>query len=153
MNLYIVRHADYINAKNGRDKTISLKGREDTEKIACFIRLHLSVQIDRIYTSEKTRARDTAEIFSEFLKPQNGIKPETMLNPDREPGDIIDMILAEGKDIMIVGHRPFIDNLIALLTVNEECNFIEIDNSTVVCLRKHGNEFSIEWILKPEIIR
>lgn len=152
MNLYIVRHADYINAKNG-DKTISLKGRQETEKIACFIRLHLSVQIDRIYTSEKTRARDTAEIFSEFLKPENGIKPETMLNPDREAGDMIDMILEEGKDIMIVGHRPFIDNLIALLTVNEECNFIEIDNSTVVCLKKHGNEFTIEWILKPEIIR
>lgn len=153
MNLYIARHADYINADKSKDKTISLKGREDTEKIACFIRLHLSAQIDKIIASEKTRSRETAEIFSEFLKPENGIEVNALLNPDKDAQNIIELILAEDNDIMIVGHRPFIDHLIALLTVNEECNFIEINNSTVVCLKRHGNEFSIEWILKPEIIR
>ncbi len=154
MKVYIARHGEALSSSVNKEKPLSLIGREETEKIACFIRLHLSVQIKKIISSPKARAFETAEIFAEFLKPEHGIKIEKRLLPDMTASDNYEDLMDEDDDFMIIGHRPYLDSIIALLTVNEECDFIDIGNSTVICLEGNMDKgFNIQWILRPELIR
>jgi len=62
------------------------------------------------------------------------------------PGEI----LASNKDIMIVGHLPFLQKLAdSLLTGSEESKIIAFKNSGVVSL-DYDEKWTIGWLVSPE---
>lgn len=155
MQLYIVRHGKCVPKERNRKKPLSIDGVEETEKIACFIRLHFAVQIKAIYHSRKLRAKETAELFSKFLSPGKGIKAFDFLAPD---GDIkkLEPVLNENNDIMIISHIPFIPNLVSDLICGEEkYDILNIPESSVICMSNENekNQWLIEWLITPGIIQ
>jgi phosphohistidine phosphatase len=103
--------------------------------------------------SGKTRARQTAEIFDAALNPPVGIHDGGGLNPLDDVIVFADTI-DNTKDVMLVGHLPFMERLTAyLITGSSEKAVFKFQNSGIVCLDKDPTTESwvIKWTLMPHI--
>jgi len=60
----------------------------------------------------------------------------------------------ETKDLMIVGHLPFLDKLASLLiSGNENARIVLFRYSNIVCLdQKEDKGWAVRWILTPEMV-
>jgi Phosphohistidine phosphatase SixA len=100
--------------------------------------------------SGKTRARQTAEIFSEYLKAPSQVQDG--LNPNDDPV-IWFKRLGEIDDIMLVGHLPHLSKLISLLIFGStEKEIVKFRYSSPICLVRQEKNWSIMWYITPEVI-
>ena len=93
---------------------------------------------------EKQRALQTAEIFSRYLTPVEGVEEGEGLKP---LDDVTSWAvkLAPGADLMLVGHLPFMEKLTGFLTTgSEEITPFKFQNSGIICLDRHSD--SDKWI-------
>ncbi len=154
MNLYLVRHAEPKREQEDPQRPLSEKGLAEIRKIASFICEHSSVQVSSVMHSGKTRARQTAEVLAEHLRPPDGVKEKDGLNP-LDAITIWSDRLAEMKDdIMLVGHLPHLSKLSAsLLCQGENRRIIDFHMAGIVCLtRAESGIWSVRWMLIPQIL-
>jgi len=147
MILYLVQHGKALSKDENSQRPLSDEGREETGKIAAFLKQR-DITVDFIWHSKKLRAAQTAQIISVSITTQR-IEERGDLNPldpvDKFPQGLLDL----NKDIMIVGHLPFLQRLSSLLltgTQNQEP--VSFVNSGVVCL-EHKEGWSISWDITP----
>ena len=72
MALFLVQHGRSLPKDVDSDQGLSKEGITEVERIA-KVAQNYSIHISQINHSEKTRARQTAEIFASVLKPSGGI--------------------------------------------------------------------------------
>lgn len=150
MKLYIVQHGISLSEEVDPEKSLSSNGEEHSRKIAEFLR-EKSVRVDTIWHSPKKRAVQTAHILSE-----TAAIPEIQERKDLSPMDPVGHIPEEieplSKNLMIVGHLPFLQKLVSLLLSGTEDNrFISIKNSGVICL-EHTDSWKVLWAVTPELL-
>lgn len=152
MSLYLVQHAKSLAKDKDPKKGLSQEGIAETERIAQVAKGY-AVGVSRIIHSGKTRARQTAEIFDAALKPPAGIHEGSGLNPLDDVTVFAD-IADSTKDVMLVGHLPFVERLTAyLITGSYEKPVFKFQNSGIVCLDKDPatETWVIKWTLMPYI--
>lgn len=148
MKLYLIQHGLALVKKEDPERPLSAGGRAQTQGTAEYLKSR-SVQVDAIWHSTKLRAVQTAEIIAEALA-CGKIQARDDLNPldpvEKFPGEL----LASSKDIMIIGHLPFLQKLADhLLTGSEESKIIAFKNSGVVSL-DYDDKWKIDWLVSPE---
>lgn len=152
MALYLVQHGKNLPKTEDPEKGLSVEGKLETERIA-EVAGSYTVNVSKIVHSGKKRARETAEILSSALSPENGLESRSGLNP------LDDVRAAAGhlpldRNIMIVGHLPFLERLIGLLVCgNPDQAVFKLQNSGILCL-DHVPEVKnpvIRWALMPSI--
>jgi phosphohistidine phosphatase len=152
MALYLVQHGKSLTKDKDPQKGLSQEGIAETERIAQAAKEY-AVTVLKITHSGKTRARQTAEIFEAALKPLDGIHEGSGLNPLDDVTVFADTIDST-KDIMLVGHLPFMERLTAyLITGYFEKPVFKFQNSGIVCLDKDlaAESWVIKWTLMPHI--
>lgn len=142
MKVYLVRHGDYDRSHT--EKPLSEKGIEETGRVAGFLK-DRKCTVSAIWHSTKKRARQSAEIMAVACTCNHVEEKDTMA-----PLDSVEGFPAEihqfGKDIMLVGHLPFLSNLLSLiLTGSQDPELVEFSPSTVVCLE----DGRISYVLHP----
>jgi len=152
MILYLVQHGLSQPKETDPQKGLSDEGRAEVERIAQVAKGY-SVAVKAIKHSGKTRARQTADIFSSFLEPSvpteaiQGIKP---LNDA-----VIFAESAESRDgQMIVGHLPFMSRLTSYLICGSvDIPVFKFQNGGIVCLEKEPDDpsWAVKWTLMPRI--
>ena len=150
MRLYLIRHGISLPEEKDPEKSLSQEGKEQTQKIAEFLKTK-SVKVDAIWHSPKLRAIQTAQIISKSI-----FCPEIQERNDLNPLDSVEKFPEEiqslNKDLMIVGHLPFLQKLASLLLSGSETNqFISYNNSGAVCL-EHTDTWKIAWMVTPELM-
>lgn len=150
MKLYIVQHGVSLSEEVDPEKSLSPDGEEQSRKIAEFLK-EKSVRVDTIWHSPKKRAVQTAHILSETV-----VIPEIQERKDLNPMDPISNLPEEieplEKNLMIVGHLPFLQKLVSfLLSGTEDGRFISIKNSGVICL-EHTDSWKVLWAIIPELL-
>jgi phosphohistidine phosphatase len=114
----------------------------------------LDLPIDIIFHSQKMRAKQTAVVFAEFLKPREGVKETDYLGPLDDPSEWEQRLRDRDMNIMLVGHVPFMPKLFSLLT----CGFIDdsnitFGNASVACLKRQNNgSWILQWMIGPELV-
>ena len=78
MQLYLVQHGASKSESDDPQRGLTDEGRQTVEQMADHLSL-LELALDRIEHSEKLRARQTAEIMAERLRPRQGTKHEDLL--------------------------------------------------------------------------
>ena len=65
-----------------------------------------------------------------------------------------DELISGRKDIMIVGHLPFLSKLASLLLTNSESsNTVAFKNGGIVCLNcSDDNQCQLQWMIIPELL-
>ncbi len=152
MALFLVQHGKSLSKDIDPDPGLSAAGISEVEGIA-EVAQGYGVSVSRIIHSSKKRARQTAESFASFLKPESGVQEESGLKPLDDVTVWAEKIIA-GDNMMIVGHLPFMEKLTSLLiTGSTDKPVFKFQNGGVVCLDMDADSRSwfIRWTLMPHI--
>lgn len=151
MKLYLVQHAKAASKELDPQRGLTQQGRAETEKMADFLRSK-DLKVTSLWHSGKTRAHQTAEIIAGGLIIAETVTARDGLSPNDDITQLAEELNSADKDIMIVGHLPFLEKLATLLvTGNHEQKVISFINSGVVCLKRAECQWSIEWAVTPEL--
>jgi phosphohistidine phosphatase len=154
MKIYLVQHGKPLPKEKDPDRSLSELGRQDIEKVAAFLK-EIGIEVQEIFHSGKTRARQTAKIMISKLSPGREPLKKDGLSPLDDVKAIAEEINQTQKDLMIVGHLPHLAKLTSVLTGGSESNpVVAFQQGGVVCLQsdKERNTWAIAWMLVPEIV-
>jgi phosphohistidine phosphatase len=150
MKLYLVQHGLSLPEEQDPQKPLSREGKKQTLKIADFLKKR-KIAVDCLWHSTKLRAIQTAQIISKSIKCSE-IQERDDLNPLDPVDKFPEKIESLNKDLMIVGHLPFLQKLVSLLLSGAETNeFVAFENSGVICL-EYAGVWKIAWMITPELI-
>src|SRR4030043_449099 len=152
MFVYLVQHADAKKEEIDPASPLSEKGLQDIKKVASYVS-QLNIRVYKIFHSSKLRARQTAEILSENLKPIKGISEIDGLAPLDDPNIWAVRLKDIPDDIVLVGHLPHLGKLSSLLLCgNADKNVVSFKMAGMGCLKKDDTgAWSLQWMLTPEI--
>ena len=152
MPLYLMRHGEAYSEAAGPDPSLTEAGKATVDDMAQ--RVHsFKIPVSQIFHSSKTRARQTADIFSKYLKPSAGAAEIKTINPYDDVTKI-----APGLDpalnTMLVGHLPFMERLVSyLIAGSQDGSIIKFQTGGIVCLDQvdHNGAWYIKWALMPKM--
>ena len=102
MQLYLVQHGASKSESDDPLRGLTDEGRQTVEQMAILLS-SLGLALDRIEHSEKLRARQTAEIMAERLRPHQGTKQVGGLGPNDYVEPMRDRLQTESSNLMLVG--------------------------------------------------
>ena len=153
MKLYLIQHAKALSKDIDPDRPLSEQGRAELNKIATFIR-PLNLSVDYLWHSGKKRAAQTAEALTQVITIEKAQTALDGLGPNDDVAAFQNKLARSDRNIMVVGHLPFLSKLAALLlNQNESAQTIAFRNAAIVCLgRTENNQWQLDWIVTPDII-
>jgi len=100
------------------ERPLTAKGKRRLRQIAKAMS-KMRISFDVILSSPYVRAKQTAEIVAKTLKRRKKLKFTDELTPAGNPKSLIQQLndlRPRPKNILLVGHEPYLSKLIALLT-------------------------------------
>ncbi|HEX5070153.1 MAG TPA: histidine phosphatase family protein [Vicinamibacterales bacterium] len=113
MKAILVHHAEAVGPEVDPQRPLSERGREQADRLADALQAR-GVVPAAIWHSGKLRSRQTAEAFLR-RSPFADFRMVRGLRPDDPPAWIHTELVADIRDILLVGHMPNIFNLARLL--------------------------------------
>ena len=153
MKLYLVQHGDSLSKEIDPDRPLSDTGRRDVRRLAEFL-TGKGIRVSRVLHSGKTRARETAALLARALAPEEQVEASS----DLAPNDPTDWLAYEAtqwdRDVLVVGHLPFMEKLVARLVARrEDAGIVAYRQGSMVCLeRGDDGRWTIAWMLRPELL-
>jgi phosphohistidine phosphatase len=158
VNLYLMRHALAAEPDDKTDdslRSLTEPGRKKLKQIARNLK-KLGISFDLVLTSPYLRACQTAEELANVLniKPKLVVASEN-LTPPGFAAKLIDEINAHEpvENLLLIGHEPFISQLIGLLVAGEADLNIHIKKAGLCKLTipqlTCGCCATLEWLLTP----
>lgn len=150
MRLYLVRHGKAQPKEKDPNKSLSTPGRSLTRKTGLFLKEKQFI-VEEIWHSPKKRSAETAEILGRNLG-CGQLEERKDLNPDDPVKKFSKEIKELNKELMIVGHLPFLQKLASLLlSGSEKHDFVEFENSGVLCM-EYDENWKILWCVMPKLM-
>ena len=153
MKIYLVRHGQALDEKLDPLQHLSEKGKSDAKKTADFLK-RFRIKIEGIISSQKIRAIETAEIFASVLLPAVKVEQITGISPNDSAEAFLKNFKFNAKEIMLVGHLPFLSTLTSLM-LSRELNRVKIlyPTCSVVCLEQKGSDvWQLAFAINPELL-
>jgi len=141
MKLYIVRHGISVDKKDDPAKPLSDEGKRKIISLAEF--LSGKVKVNTAWHSEKLRAIQTAALLKSHGL-ANNLEKRDDINPLDDIEPIVDGIEELGEDIMLVGHLPFVGNLVDYLLKGKE--IIKFHAGGIACVEKN-DRWHLLWMI------
>ena len=160
MNLYLLRHGLAVEPgtpgfERDADRPLIPKGERKVEKIADAMEA-LDLSFDLILSSPYLRARQTAEIAAKGLNLRKKLEFSEALIPSGSVRKLIEHLgHLPAEDVLLVGHEPYLSELISLLTAGESGAVHIIMKKGGLCkltaeTLRHGRCAALEWLLTPK---
>lgn len=151
MNLYLLQHGEARLEEEDPERHLSDAGRAALRKTAGFATAH--IRVSRVLHSGKPRARETAEVLAEALRPAPAVEAADALEPMADPKVWAERVEEGAADLMLVGHLPHLSRLASLLLCgDEERPLVTFQMGGIVCLQQVEEGWSIAWIVVPSIL-
>jgi phosphohistidine phosphatase len=117
VKLYLVQHGQAKPEDEDPQRPLTARGADDVTWVAHWGIDRFGVRPSRITHSDKTRARQTAEIWGRLT----GVDPEQGdgLAPNDDPTTWARRVAAETADLMLVGHLPHLAKVVSLLLTGD----------------------------------
>jgi phosphohistidine phosphatase len=160
MYFYLVRHGEAQSELEDALRPLSAEGKRGVKRVTAYLS-RLGTRPEEINCSEKLRARETAEIIAKGLSIADRVKAIKGLAPNDDVNPIADLLCAEEKSLMLVGHLPFLSRLLSLLLIaDSERSVVSFQPGTIVCLNRDdsikfptpGNGWMVTWVVSPESV-
>jgi phosphohistidine phosphatase len=143
--LFLLHHADAVDALTDPQRPLSAAGRAHAELLAARARAR-GVKPDVIWHSGKLRARQTAEPLWRACNPLADFAAVRGLQPDDPPQWIKDIIDRDPRHIVLTGHMPHLARLYRSL-VGEESDLagLEFPLHGLIALEQHDARWCELW--------
>ena len=161
MNLYLLRHGLAVEpGEHGihrdADRPLTAKGKAKLGKIAAAMQA-IDLSFDLILSSPYLRARQTAEIVADSFNARKRVEFSEALTPNGSSRKLVDFINRSGpfsNGVLLVGHEPFLSELISLL-VSGGTGFPVLMKKGGLCKLSteslhNGRCATLEWLLTPK---
>jgi phosphohistidine phosphatase len=152
MRLFVLQHGDALAESIDPQRPLSARGRDEVERMAEFL-ARAGASVQRVCESGKLRARQSAEIAAAQLAPGVAIETVTGLNPNDAVEPWIEIVNGGTEDTLLVGHMPFLGRFVARLLASGAPAFVTFTPGSLACLERRANAWSLEWMLRPELLR
>jgi phosphohistidine phosphatase len=153
MQIYLVQHGESKSEEIDPERRLTESGSRDVQKIADFLRTNNALEVNEIWHSGKARAQQTAELLAhgtsagtKTVMRRDGLAPKDAIEPIKQG------LEQANRDVMIVGHLPFLGRLAALLlTGNGDNDVVAFQFGCVVCLkREEAGKWRLKWMIVPK---
>jgi phosphohistidine phosphatase len=144
--IYLVHHADAVGADVEPQRPLSPSGLAHAEALATQAAAK-GVKPVAIWHSGKLRARQTAEPFLRFCNPLAEFAAIHGLQPTDTPTWIRDLVAAEPRDVMLVGHMPNLPRVLTLLVNGDESSLLSFPLHGMIALEAAGERWRETWRL------
>lgn len=151
MRIYLIQHGKTLPKAIYPEQPLSEEGKKETAAAANYFKSR-QIKVAEIWHSAKSRAVETAEILKKELKSAK-VRQRDDLNPDSSVQPVHAEISRLQKDLVIVGHLPFLEKLTALLMCSDEnrpCSIFY--HSGIVCLEHTAQGWNFAWFLTPQML-
>jgi phosphohistidine phosphatase len=160
MNLYLLRHGIAVDPSapgfsKDAERQLTPKGKRRLRQIANAMDV-LKISFDVILSSPYVRAKQTAEIVAKSLKRLKQLKFSDELTPGGNPKLLIQQLnelQPKPKNILLVGHEPYLSKLIALLTTGNTNMEIDLKKGSLCKLEaeslRYGRCATLVCLLAP----
>lgn len=159
MNLYLLRHGLAVepgehNFTKDSERPLTTKGKDKLAKITDAMR-KLDLCFEVILCSPYVRARQTAEIVADASDARRRIEITEALTPSGNAKKLIEIINnLVSQEILLVGHEPFMSELISLLIAGTTNVPIVMKKAGLCKLSAeslhHGKCATLEWLVTPK---
>jgi phosphohistidine phosphatase len=163
MKLYVLRHGEAVErgdpkVGNDAERPLTAKGIRRTKVLAHVLR-QMEISFDLIFSSPLVRARETAEIVGRRLRWRGRIELTDQLAPTGQMEELVrqlNEVRPVPKTILLVGHEPYLSNLISMLCAGgsnlaitlKKGGLCRLDVGELGCARCA----SLEWLLPPRLL-
>ncbi len=153
MRLYLVHHGAAKTEAEDPLRGLTEEGQRAVERMADFLAT-LPLPLDCIKHSEKLRARQTAEILATRLRPAEGTRQIAGIGPNDDIEPMRTRLAKESKNLMLVGHSPYLSRLVArLLGLPADKQVVRFQMGGAVRLeREEDEEWLIRWVVTPNLL-
>jgi phosphohistidine phosphatase len=147
VRVYLVHHAHAVNPGVDAQRPLSPRGVAQARELADRAKA-LGCAPSAIWHSGKLRSRQTAEAFYRACSPMAEFKMVLGLRPDDPPQHVRDLLVGEGRDVLMVGHMPSIQEILQTLTNGEQSG---VPLNSMIALEREGDSgpFTRIWVLTP----
>ncbi len=160
MQLYVVRHGIAEDATPDRpdaERALTDQGRRRVRKVVRGLR-ELEVRVDRVLTSPKLRARETADALDELCDEPAIVSELLGRSPTPELLQLIGAVgAAGGRRTAVVGHEPWLGELIALLAFGETRFAAALELKKGAVVRLDGDAvpagMTLKALMPPRLLR
>jgi phosphohistidine phosphatase len=160
MEIYILRHGIATERgapghKKDSDRPLTPEGEDKMRQIAEAI-LGMELKFDLILSSPFKRAEQTANILARELDEE--VTFTELLEPDGNALELIAEINDEKPQrVLLVGHEPYLSQLISVLTTGGSDAAIELKKGGLCKLTTDKLTFgrcaTLNWLLTPKLLR
>ena len=153
MKLYLAQHGEACSKQEDLTRPLTEKGRADIERLACFLG-KANIKVGRILHSGKLRAQQTAEIIATKIAADIDIESHGLLDPDDDPKAFAWQDDSWDKNMLVVGHLPFMARLVSYLLIeNEDAVITAFKPGSMVCLQcVDSKQWQLHWMIIPELL-
>ena len=168
VDLYILRHGDAeplgLNSQDDADRSLTSEGLEVMARAGQGM-CRMGITLDVLLSSPKKRARQTAQIVHEELSLVSPITFSDSITTGSWKELLVEVNVANthtnkqysqylDAGVMIVGHEPYLGQLIGVLTTGVSSCFTELVPGSLCKLRLRKIAYrqvgTIQWMLTPE---
>jgi phosphohistidine phosphatase len=153
MRLYLVQHGEAQPKETDPDRPLTERGEVDLRHVGQFLFDH-GITVEDLFHSGKTRARQSAEILSEYVCP--GLLPQTLdgLGPTDPTAPVAEQAAGWDRDTLLVGHLPFMGRLVAALSLGtEEPVPVGFHPGSLVCLERDPEAgWQVAFMVRPDLL-
>lgn len=150
MLLYLIRHADAVEALPDRARELSEHGREQVVALAKFLRRTGKFCPDEVWHSTLVRARQTAELLLREVGSDVACKEVPGITPDDDPRAIVGQLTELRRSVALVGHEPYLSALGSLLvTGRSEPVVFAMKKGATLALERGTRGWVVRWHVAP----
>ena len=158
LTLYLLRHAKSSwddDSKHDFERSLANRGRKAAALIGEFIH-EKRMDFDLVLVSTAVRTRETIELIEERAKFRGEIRYDERIYEATASQllEIIAQIDNDRRNVLLVGHNPGIEELLALLTGEQQrvttANFAKIKIKAAKWSAGLATKGTLEWIIRPK---
>lgn len=158
LTLYLLRHAKSSWGDASQpdfERPLSNSGREAAALIGEFVQ-EKGIDFDLVLVSTAVRTRETIELIRERAKFRGEVRYDERIYEATVSQllDVISQVDSDRKSVLLVGHNPGIEELLALLTGEQQhvttANFAKIKLDATTWSASLANKGTLEWLVRPK---
>jgi phosphohistidine phosphatase len=148
-----MRHAEALTAAEDSERHLSQKGQKDAKALGEYL-ADCQIDIPHIIHSPRVRARQTAELVSSPMPHSRLVEAATGLDETDTLDYILDELPTWHEDTMVVGHLPFLSQLVSQLVLNQpDVSIVRFAPATIVCLELfEAQRWNISWVMSANLL-
>lgn len=148
--IFLMRHADAVSDEVDPLRPLSAKGRDQVTRVCRVLEKVPTFNPAEIWHSPLSRSRETAELLALGLGLSTILVLTAGLKPDDDPGPVAASLIAETRDIAVVGHEPHLGVLASLIVHGPHHRglFFPFAKAALLALSADGKGWRSEWIAR-----